>query len=245
MDERLDTVERGLEAVARLTAATAKGQGKERTQRLVVVLATGVFRDRVTALVDEWNKGAEAARAGAGAGSSGGGDGRPPPCGQQLLANWQPREWRTRCAPLSMQRRRVPSRPRTSSRPRTAIALWFLLCCSGTTSRGSTLGLLLRLTRWGKWWGKARTARGRRVGLRLVGLPREVCTAQFWKTASVTVPKKSTRTLRGRVARVARGRLRGWVLWVGRSAAPLNASPSQRRVKRKGPNDEQLLVRKF
>ena len=48
MDGRLDTVERGLEAVARLTAATAKAQGKERTQRLVVVLATGVFRERVT-----------------------------------------------------------------------------------------------------------------------------------------------------------------------------------------------------
>ena len=52
MDARLDAVERGLEAVSRLSSATAKGQGKERSQRLVLVLATGSFRERVVALVD-------------------------------------------------------------------------------------------------------------------------------------------------------------------------------------------------
>ena len=53
MDARLDAVERGLKAVSRLSSATAKGQGKERSQRLVLVLATGSFRERVVALVDK------------------------------------------------------------------------------------------------------------------------------------------------------------------------------------------------
>ena len=53
MDARLDAVETGLEAVSRLSSATAKGQGKERSQRLVLVLATGSFRERVVALVDK------------------------------------------------------------------------------------------------------------------------------------------------------------------------------------------------
>ena len=87
MDARLDAVERGLEAVSRLSSATAKGQGKERSQRLVLVLATGSFRERVVALVDKWNTGVEAARAGAGSGASasGGGD-RPEPLKCQLWA---------------------------------------------------------------------------------------------------------------------------------------------------------------
>ena len=122
MDERLDTVERGLEAVARLTAATAKGQGKERTQRLVVVLATGVFRDRVTALVDEWNKGAEAARAGAGAsagaGSSGGGDGRPPPLKFQL--------WTAVASQLAAQGLEDPVRTTLDATPPSAIEATYI-----------------------------------------------------------------------------------------------------------------------
>ena len=122
MDERLDTVERGLEAVARLTAATAKGQGKERTQRLVVVLATGVFRGRVTALVDEWNKGAEAARAGAGAsagaGPSGGGDGRPPPLKFQL--------WTAVASQLAAQGLEDPVRTTLDATPPSAIEATYI-----------------------------------------------------------------------------------------------------------------------
>eukprot|EP00439_Symbiodinium_sp_Y106_P001096 s8609_g1.t1 len=87
MDARLDAVETGLEAVSRLSSATAKGQGKERSQRLVLVLAAGSFIERVVALVDKWNTGAEAARAGAGSGASASGRGdRPEPLKCQLWA---------------------------------------------------------------------------------------------------------------------------------------------------------------
>ena len=94
MEARLAAVEDHLGSVSKLAAATAKGQGKERTGRLVVVFSTGGFKERVLEILRQWDAGAAAfknAEGGEGgeggrgsAASSGAGEGRPPPLKYQL-----------------------------------------------------------------------------------------------------------------------------------------------------------------
>lgn len=72
---RVDALEKGLVGVARLTAATAKGQGKERSGRLVLCFASGEFRERVLDLLREWDRGAAAARSTRGGSAEGAGGG--------------------------------------------------------------------------------------------------------------------------------------------------------------------------
>ena len=89
VEARLAAVEDHLGSVSKLAAATAKGQGKERTGRLVVVFSTGGFKERVLEILRQWDAGdaafknAEGGEGGEGgrgsAASSGAGEGRPPP----------------------------------------------------------------------------------------------------------------------------------------------------------------------
>ena len=60
MEARLAAVEDHLGSVSKLAAATAKQQGKERTGRLVVVFATGGFKERVLEILRQWDAGAAA-----------------------------------------------------------------------------------------------------------------------------------------------------------------------------------------
>ena len=93
VEARLAAVEDHLGSVSKLAAATARGQGKERTGRLVVVFSTGGFKERVLEILRQWAgaaafKNAEGGEGGEGgrgsAASSGAGEGRPPPLKYQL-----------------------------------------------------------------------------------------------------------------------------------------------------------------
>ena len=57
LPSRVDALERGLQGVA------ARGQGKERSGRLVLCFASGSFREHVLDLLRTWEQGAAAARA--------------------------------------------------------------------------------------------------------------------------------------------------------------------------------------
>ena len=71
-----------LSDVAKLSAATAKGWGKDKATRQVAVYASGVFRTKLSALWESWKAGAAAARSG---GAEGSGGTKPTPWKQQVL----------------------------------------------------------------------------------------------------------------------------------------------------------------
>ena len=82
LDQRLAAVELGLRHVGDLAASTAKGLGKDKTQRQILVFATGVFKQSVLEAKEQWDAGAAAART---SGAASGTDARPVPFKWQLL----------------------------------------------------------------------------------------------------------------------------------------------------------------
>ena len=82
LDQRLAAVELGLRHVGDLAASTAKGLGKDKTQRQILVFATGAFKQSVLEAKEQWDAGAAAART---PGGVSGADARPVPFKWQLL----------------------------------------------------------------------------------------------------------------------------------------------------------------
>ena len=62
LPQRVTDLEGQLANVAKLSAATAKGWGKDRASRQIVLFATGSFRTKLCTLWDSWKAGAAEAR---------------------------------------------------------------------------------------------------------------------------------------------------------------------------------------
>ena len=63
MEDRVSVLENRVANVSNLAATTAKGVGKDRSQRQMVVFATGEFKQRLLELLEKWVAGAQAAKA--------------------------------------------------------------------------------------------------------------------------------------------------------------------------------------
>ena len=103
---------------------------------MVLLLATGSFRERVTALVDKWNTGAEAARTGEGSGSAASGSAEKPlPLKCQL--------WAAVAAQLVEQGVDEPVKSTLLATPHTAIEASYIKP-SQDSDRPLTFALLIR-----------------------------------------------------------------------------------------------------
>ena len=94
---RLTKVEKQLQGVAQLAAMSAKGQGKERAGRLVLVFCASGFKERVLELLRNWEVGAAAARhaaeggkTGVVAGAASGGEAGSSSAGREVAAERPP-----------------------------------------------------------------------------------------------------------------------------------------------------------